>query len=104
MKTHYYMGWMNSFLPEPLAKALQEDLTDWKSLVLVSAVPFSAEADGAAERSWLAHAGIEFEEYHVINRSMQKEEAQALLQEASAIFLLGGNTIEQNDFLKDYGL
>lgn len=104
MKTHYYLGWMSNFLPEPLADELQKDLLDRKSLVMISANPFSDAADGAAERSWLHHADIVFEEYHVINYQVQKEEAKNLLQNASAIFLLGGNTIEQNGFLVDYEL
>ncbi|WP_033542684.1 Type 1 glutamine amidotransferase-like domain-containing protein [Planococcus sp. CAU13] len=104
MKTQYYLGWMSNFLPEPLANVLQEDLTDRKSLVMISANPSSDEADGAAERSWLHQAGIGFEESHLINYSVQKEEAHTLLQRASVIFLLGGNTIEQNEFLMDYEL
>lgn len=104
MKTHYYLGWMSNFLPESLAGELQKDLLERKSLVMISANPFSDAADGAAERSWLRHAGIEFEEYHVVNYGVQKEKAAHLLRDASVIFLLGGNTIEQNDFLVDYDL
>lgn len=104
MKTHYYLGWFNNFFPENLEKALQEDITDRKSLVMISSTPFVDEADGAAERSWLDHAGISFDEYHVINYRVQKEEAHSLLKNASVIFLLGGNTIEQNGFLTDYEL
>lgn len=104
MKTHYYLGWMSNFLPEPLADELQKDLLDRKSLVMISANPFTDAADGAAERSWLHHAGIVFEEYYVLNYQVQKEEAKNLLQNASVIFLLGGNTIEQNGFLVDYEL
>lgn len=104
MKTHYYLGWMSNFLSGPLADELQNDLLDRKSLVMISANPFSDEADGSTELSWLHHAGIEFEEYHVINYGVQKETAAGLLQNASVIFLLGGNTIEQNNFLVDYDL
>jgi len=45
-----------------------------------------------------------FEDYHLINYHVQKEDAQAFIQNASAIFLLGGNTLKQNRFLIDYEL
>ena len=104
MKTHDYLGWFNSFFPEKLGKVLQEDITDRKSLVMISSNPSFYEEDGATERSWLDQAGILFDECHLINYRVQKEAAQILIQNASVIFLLGGNTIEQNRFLKEYEL
>ncbi len=104
MKTHYYLGWFNNFFPDKLGRKLQEDIIDRKSLVMISSNPLFYEDDGATERSWLDHAGIEFENYHLINYQIQKEDAQTLIQNASVIFLLGGNTIQQNDFLMDYEL
>ncbi|WP_144569729.1 Type 1 glutamine amidotransferase-like domain-containing protein [Bacillus pseudomycoides] len=104
MKTHYYLGWFNNFFPENLGRVLQEDITDRKSLVMISSNPFSYEDDGATERSWLDQAGIIFDEYHLINYRVQKEEAQTLIQNASVIFLLGGNILKQNGFLMEYEL
>lgn len=104
MKTHYYLGWFTDFFPENLSKALREDLTERKSLVMISSDPSDAEVDGAAERSWLDQAGISFDEYHLIDSDMQQEDAHSLIRNASAIFLLGGNTLKQNQFLKDFKL
>lgn len=104
MKTHYYLGWFNKFFPKQLGKVLQEDITDRGSLIMISGNPWIDEEGGTAERSWLNDAGITFEEVQLINYRMQKEDAHTLLQNASVIFLLGGNTIEQNDFLVDYEL
>lgn len=104
MKTHYYLGWFNTFFPEKLGKVLQEDITDRKSLVMISSNPDFLEDNGAAERSWLDQAGIKFDKYYLINYEVQKEDAQALIQNASAIFLLGGNTLKQNEFLIEYEL
>lgn len=104
MKTHYYLGWFNNFFPVSLSRALQEDITDRKSLVMVSSSPLFDEDDGATERSWFDQAGIMFDEYHLINYRVQKEDAQILIQNASVIFLLGGNTIKQNEFLREYEL
>lgn len=104
MKTHYYLGWFNNSFPENLVKVLQEDITDRKSLAMISSNPSIYEDDGATERSWLDLAGIMFDEYHLINDRVQKDNAQTIIQNASVIFLLGGNTIKQNDFLMDYEL
>lgn len=104
MKSHYYLGWFNNFFPENLGRVLQEDITDRKSLVMISSNPLLYEDDGATERSWLDQAGIMFDEYQLINYRVQKEDAQILIQNASVIFLLGGNTIKQNEFLREYEL
>jgi len=47
-----------------------------------------------------------FDEYHLINYRVQKEDAQTLIQNASVIFffLLGGDKLKQNGFLVDYEL
>lgn len=101
MKTHYYLGWFTDFFPENLSKALREDLPERKSLVMVSSDPSDAEVDGAVERSWLDQAGISFDEYHLIDSSVEQEVAHALIRNASAIFLLGGDTLKQNRFLTE---
>lgn len=104
MKIHYYLGWFSDFFPENLGRALQEDITDRKSLVMISSNPCFYKDDGATERSWLDQADIMFDEYHLINYRVQKEDAQTLIQNASVIFLLGGNTLKQNGFLMEYEL
>ncbi|MGH4117721.1 Type 1 glutamine amidotransferase-like domain-containing protein [Clostridium sp.] len=106
MKTHYYFGWFNDVFLEKLVRLLHEDITDRKSLVMISANPFLHENEevGATERSWLDKANIMFDEYDLIDYSVQKEEAQKLIQNASVIFLLGGNVVEQNGLLIEYEL
>ncbi|WP_404460824.1 Type 1 glutamine amidotransferase-like domain-containing protein [Sutcliffiella horikoshii] len=104
MKTHYYLGWFSNFIPEDLARVLQEDITDRKLIVMISSNPDIYGEVGATERSWLDAAGITFEEYHLINYQVEKGDAQALIQKASVIFLLGGNPVKQNEFLMDYEL
>ena len=104
MKTHYYLGWFNDFFPENLQSVLQEDITDRKLLVMISSNPSLDEDDGAIERSWFNQAGIIFDEYHLINYRVQKEDAHNIIQNASVVLLLGGDTLKQNDFLKEYQL
>ena len=104
MKIHYYLGWFDNFFPEKLGKVLQTDISNRKSLVMISSNPSSLEADGATERSWLHQAGIVFDEDHVINYHISREDAQRLIRNASVIFLLGGDTIKLNTFLDEYEL
>jgi cyanophycinase-like exopeptidase len=104
MKTHYYLGWFNHFFPENLARVLHGDITDRKSLAMISSNPSIYEDNGATERSWFDQAGIMFDEYHLINYRVQKKEAQTTIQHASVIFLLGGDILKLNSFLKEYEL
>ena len=89
-----------------LVRLLHEDITDRKSLVMVSANPFLHEDEevGVTERSWLDRDNIIFDEYYLIDYGIEKEEAQKLIQNASVIFLLGGNIVEQNGLLIEYEL
>lgn len=71
---------------------------------MISSNPLRDDANGAVERSWLDQAGIAFNDYHLIDYRVQKEDTQTLIQKASVIFLLGGDTLKQNAFLADYDL
>lgn len=104
MNTRYYFGWFPSFFPELLCRALQEDLIERKSLVMISSNPGDNKIDGATERSWLDHAGIVFDSYTLINYDVSKEEAHRLIQSASVLFLLGGDTLKQHQFIQEYNL
>lgn len=106
MKNHYYLGWFNDVFPEKLGCMLREDIMDRRMLVMISANPFSPQDEevGATERSWLDQANIDFDAYHLIDYGIQKKEAQNLINAASVIFLLGGNTVEQNNLLVEYEL
>ena len=53
---------------------------------------------------WLDPAGLEFDEYHLIDYRTTKETAQSLTCKASAIFLHGGNPTSLNAFLTEYEL
>ena len=104
MKTHYYLGWFNNFFPQKLVEVLQTDIRNRKSLVMISSNLSSFEEVGATERSWFEQADILFDEYHVINYRVQKEDASLFIQNASVIFLLGGDTVRQNEFIMEYEL
>lgn len=109
LSTHYYFSWFNHFFPEKLVQCLHEDIQDRRSLVMISAQPSSHEGeqvnfDAISEWTWLTQANLMFDEYHFIDYRMQKEEAQQLLQNASVIFLCGGNPVQQSVLLAEYEL
>ncbi|MBP2114044.1 Type 1 glutamine amidotransferase-like domain-containing protein [Paenibacillus silagei] len=109
MSTHYYFSWFNDFFPDKLVQWLQEDLQDRHSLVMISAQPSNYE-DGQInfedimEWTWLHQANLMFDEYHFIDYRMPKEEARQWIQNASVIFLCGGDPVQQNNFLAEYEL
>ncbi|WP_342548598.1 Type 1 glutamine amidotransferase-like domain-containing protein [Paenibacillus sp. FSL P2-0089] len=109
MSTHYYFSWFNDFLPEGLVEWLQEDLQDRQSLVMISAQPSDYE-DGQinfediTEWTWLHQANLMFKENHFIDYRMPKDEARQWIQNASVIFLCGGDPVQQNNFLAEYEL
>ncbi|MNI54331.1 Peptidase family S51 [compost metagenome] len=87
---------------------LHEDITDRKSLVMISAdSPDSKEQDNidsVFERTWFNQANLFFDEYHLIDHRTQKKDAQRLIQNASVIFLCGGYCMHQKHLLIKNGL
>jgi cyanophycinase len=110
MKTHYYLDWFyDKGFSEKLTNVLHEDITDRKSLVMVSAVSpdYNDEQvyiDGIFERTWFNQASIFFDEYYLIDHHMQKEDVQRLIQNASVVFLCGGSPQYQMHLLMEYEL
>lgn len=110
MKTHYYLDWFyDKGFSEKLVNVLHEDITDRKSLVMISAespdyIDGQVDLDDVFERTWFNQANIFFDEYHLIDHRTQKEDAQRLIQNASVVFLCGGNPQHQKYLLTNYEL
>ena len=110
MKAHYYLDWFyEKGFSEKLVNLLQEDIIDRKSLVMISATTpdYKDEQDtidSAFERTWFNQANIFFDEYHLIDHRTQKEDSQRLIQNASVVFLCGGNPGHQKQLLREYEL
>lgn len=110
MKTHYYLDWFyDKGFSEKLVNVLHEDITDRKSLIMISAESsdFKDEQvniDSVFERTWFNQANIYFDEYHFIDDRTQKEDAQRLIQNASVVFLCGGTARDQKHLLTEYEL
>ncbi len=107
MKTHYYLDWFyEKGFSEKLVNVLQEDITDRKSLVMISAESSDykdeqVNVDDVFERTWFNQANIFFDEYHFIDHRTQKEDAQRLIQNASVVFLCGGYPRYQKHLLTE---
>jgi len=108
MKTHYYFGWFNDTMPKEVGVLLNEDLSSKKSLVMICTTPSEYEYNESfskwVKESWFDFAGVIFDEYYSIDYRLKKEEAQALLRNASAILLHGGRPDYLKDFLAEYGM
>ncbi|MGN7413999.1 cyanophycinase [Paenibacillus sp. SAF-068] len=109
MSIHCYFSWFNDFFPEKLVKWLHEDITDRKSLVMISADPsgYTDEQinfDDVTEWTWLKQANVIFDENHFIDYRMQKQDARRFVQNASVILLCGGYPVLQNELLAEYEL
>lgn len=110
MKTHYYLDWFyDKGFSEKLVNVLQEDITDRKSLVMISAESSDykdeqVNIDDVFERTWFNQANIFFDEYHLIDHRTKKEDAQRLIQNASVVFLCGGYPQYQKRLLTEYEL
>lgn len=110
MKTCYYLDWFydNGF-PEKLVNVLNEDITERKSIVMISAESpdyqdEQVSIDNVFEKTWFNNANIFFDEYHLIDHNTHKEVAQQLIQNASVVFLCGGYPQYQKHLLEKYEL
>ena len=108
MKVHYYLDWFNDSMPTQVADALLNDLPERKELVFIGSNPadyaFNIEQHNIARSKWLEPAGIEFDEYTLIDNRTTKEDTHIVIKNASAIFFLGGQAAAQRKFLDEYDL
>jgi len=104
VKIHYYSGWYDGALPTKLAESLRKDIVDKSSLAIIWGTWGIEEYGAIAKNHWLGSAGIVFEKYHEIDTQMSKETAQDAVKNASVILLMGGHTVPQLEFIKEYGL
>lgn len=107
MKTHYYLDWFyDKGFSEKLANELQGDITDRKSLVMISAdLPDDNDkqirAEDVYEKAWFDQASIIFDKYHYIDHHTKQEDALPVIHNASVIFLCGGNPQYQKSLLEE---
>lgn len=94
------------FTPE-IAKSLRKHIVDKNSLVFISSCPYGYEKtelykDG--HTAWFRNIGIEFASVDVIDDRKTETECAELINNASVIFLMGGTTLLQIEFLQKNNL
>lgn len=104
MQIRYYFSWFENGFPSNLTDSIKRDLTERKSLVMISGNPEETFQSDFLIKKWFDQAGIFFDKYEIINKESSKSEVINLLNNASVIFLCGGYPKKQNKFLIDYGL
>lgn len=100
MSIRYYFSWFDNGFPSNITKLLKNDITDRKSLVMISGNPEEEifESDFFIKK-WFDQVGILFNEYHIFNKNSSENEMKDILNNASLIFLCGGYPKVQNDFI-----
>ena len=90
-----------------MANLLNADIINRKSFVFIITLPDNYEKNDSyfeVNKNWFQQAGILFGEYYVVDHRVSKEHAKSLIENASVVFLSGGDTFSQNNFLIEYDL
>ena len=94
------------FTPE-ISQSLRTHITGKKSLVFIASNPHGHEKTDfytKHQTNWFCNAGIVFETVHILDDRKTQQECAQIIQNASAIFLCGGTTLLQIDFIRQYNL
>ena len=112
MNTTRLLGFFSNFdpargFPSEVAAFLRAHLTQRDSLVFITSNPAGhAKTDhyAAQQHGWFEAAGLPFTHYHAVDSRTSPAQAAQLVREASCVYLMGGETGLQMQFLRDYGL
>lgn len=109
--SHHFLGFFSGFpsrrFPEAVLRRLDEELTQRSSLVFISAWPEDYarnDEDSAGMYRMFSEERMAFPKRAVIDARMEAAQAQALVREASCIFLMGGHPGQQMQLLRAKGL
>lgn len=109
MKTLYFFSGFDKdrgFTVE-IAKSLQEHINNKNSLLFIASCPHSHEKTDSYKEGitlWFRNIGIEFENVDVLDDRKTETECLELISNAAAVFLMGGTTILQFEFLQKNNL
>jgi peptidase E len=99
----------NAFWPE-FASQLKQDIKKYERIIYIPGSTKPEKVDKAinyyipAFTQHLKNIGIEFKDISCITPDMKREEAQNLVRNSNMIFLLGGNTILQQELINSKNL
>jgi len=92
---------------EEVGGSLREHISERKSLAFVASCPYDHDRTDfykEVNATWFRNIGIEFENISVIDDRKTEAECIEIINEASAVFLTGGTTFLQFDFIKKNNL
>jgi peptidase E len=106
MKTVYLFSNFsnNAGFTKEILRYIKRDLLDYSSLVFISSSPIGYEKSGFyfnVNKNWFNIIGIKFKEYYLIDNRTDKKTSLDILNNASCIFLMGGQTREQIKYIKE---
>lgn len=88
-------------------KLFKEDLKECRNIVFI---PGGMGKNNKTDRyvntdiSWFKEIGIDIQSVDILDVNMKQEEIEEKIQKADIVFLMGGNTIEQYEFLCEYNI
>jgi len=98
----FFSGFPTHHFCDDIVNQLKEELVVRSSLVFISAWPSDYQKnddDAAGMYGMFDECGLPFSSYCVIDNRMEAALAKKLIQEASCIFLMGGNATRQFQLL-----
>ena len=102
MITYIFSAFDKDIRFNEVANYFKNDMARYKNIVFVPANFENMEkVNGYAniDVSWFKEIGINLTEITVLNDTMSKEEMFRSIENTDIIFLMGGDTLKQNDFL-----
>lgn len=102
MITYIFSSFDKDIRFNEVANYFKNDMTRYKNIVFIPTNFESMEkVSGYAniDVSWFKEIGINLNGITVLNDTMTKEEMFRSIENADIIFLMGGDTLKQNDFL-----
>ena len=108
MPAYFFSGFDPStgFTSE-IAANLRKDITNRDLLLFIASSPSGHEKTDRylnGTRNWFEQSGIFFKDYLLLDDSVDNAKAQELINSASCIYLMGGDTLAQISFLKNNSL
>lgn len=102
MITYIFSSFDKDIRFNEVANYFKNDMTRYKNIVFIPANFENMEKVNVyanIDVSWFKEIGINLNEITVLNDTMTKEEMFRSIENADIIFLMGGDTLKQNDFL-----
>jgi len=101
----FFSGFPNGFSPN-VAAFLREHLAQRERLVFITSNPAGTKTDhyAAMMHGWFEEVSLPFARYHAIDDRIEPARAVQLTEGADCVFLMGGKTGLQMQFLRSFGL